>query len=104
MYLELLPPEAVYSAPAPEPGSGGVERDVGPERVDHLLAVQPRLSVVAGELSGALDVAFSIDGDGFPHDVVVKGASAHSDDAALNRCHFRTCHHCCRRPAMAAAA
>ncbi len=38
------------------------------------------------ELTGALDVAFSIDGDGFPHDVVVKGASPSSDDEALNRC------------------
>lgn len=38
------------------------------------------------ELSGALDVAFSVDGDGLPHDVVVKGASASSDDEALNRC------------------
>lgn len=38
------------------------------------------------ELSGALDVAFSIDGDGLPHDVVVKGASASSNDDALGRC------------------
>jgi tetratricopeptide (TPR) repeat protein len=38
------------------------------------------------ELAGALEVAFSIDGDGLPHDVVVKGASASADDAALNRC------------------
>ena len=38
------------------------------------------------ELSGALDVAFTIDGDGLPHDVVVKGAAASSDDEALNRC------------------
>jgi tetratricopeptide (TPR) repeat protein len=38
------------------------------------------------ELSGALEVAFTIDGDGLPHDVVVKGDSAASNDAALNRC------------------
>jgi hypothetical protein len=38
------------------------------------------------ELAGALDVAFTIDGDGLPHDVAVKGASAAADDAALNRC------------------
>jgi tetratricopeptide (TPR) repeat protein len=38
------------------------------------------------ELAGALDVAFTIDGDGLPHDVVVKGAAASSDDEALNRC------------------
>lgn len=38
------------------------------------------------ELAGALDVGFSIDGDGLPHDVVVKGASASADDEALNRC------------------
>lgn len=38
------------------------------------------------ELSGALDVAFSVDGDGLPHDVTVKGASASSDDEALSRC------------------
>ena len=38
------------------------------------------------ELAGALDVAFSIDGDGLPHDVVVKGATPAADDQALNRC------------------
>lgn len=38
------------------------------------------------ELAGALDVAFSIDGDGLPHDVVVKGATPAADDEALNRC------------------
>jgi hypothetical protein len=38
------------------------------------------------ELSGALDVAFTIDGDGLPHDVVVKGASRSAEDEALNRC------------------
>lgn len=38
------------------------------------------------ELTGALEVAFTIDGDGLPHDVVVKGDSVASDDAALNRC------------------
>jgi Mg-chelatase subunit ChlD/tetratricopeptide (TPR) repeat protein len=38
------------------------------------------------ELSGALDVAFSIDGDGLPHDVVVKGSTPSADDEALNRC------------------
>lgn len=38
------------------------------------------------ELSGALDVAFTIDGDGLPHDVVVKGATPSADDEALNRC------------------
>jgi tetratricopeptide (TPR) repeat protein len=38
------------------------------------------------ELAGALDVTFTIDGDGLPHDVAVKGASAAADDAALNRC------------------
>jgi len=38
------------------------------------------------ELTGALDVGFSIDGDGVPHDVAVKGASASANDEALNRC------------------
>ncbi len=38
------------------------------------------------ELSGALDVAFTIDGDGLPHDVAVKGSSPAADDEALNRC------------------
>lgn len=38
------------------------------------------------ELQGALDVGFTIDGDGLPHDVVVKGASPASEDAGLNRC------------------
>jgi len=38
------------------------------------------------ELSGALDVGFSIDGDGLPHDVVVKGATPSAEDAALDRC------------------
>lgn len=38
------------------------------------------------ELSGALDVVFHVDGDGFPHDVTVKGSTATADDAALNRC------------------
>jgi von Willebrand factor type A domain/Vault protein inter-alpha-trypsin domain len=38
------------------------------------------------ELSGALDVAFAIDGDGLPHDVVVKGSTPSADDEALNRC------------------
>jgi Mg-chelatase subunit ChlD len=38
------------------------------------------------ELSGALDVAFTIDSDGLPHDVVVKGASRSAEDEALNRC------------------
>ncbi len=38
------------------------------------------------ELAGALDVAFAIDGDGLPHDVVVKGATPSADDEALNRC------------------
>jgi hypothetical protein len=38
------------------------------------------------ELSGALDVGFTIDGDGLPHDVVVKGATPSADDEALNRC------------------
>jgi len=38
------------------------------------------------ELSGALDVALTIDGDGLPHDVRVKGATPAADDAALNRC------------------
>jgi hypothetical protein len=38
------------------------------------------------ELAGALDVGFSIDGDGLPHDVVVRGATAAADDEALNRC------------------
>jgi Mg-chelatase subunit ChlD len=38
------------------------------------------------ELAGALDVSFTIDGDGLPHDVAVKGVAASSDDQALNRC------------------
>jgi tetratricopeptide (TPR) repeat protein/Mg-chelatase subunit ChlD len=38
------------------------------------------------ELSGALEVAFAIDGDGLPHDVGVKGVNASSDDDSLNRC------------------
>lgn len=38
------------------------------------------------ELTGALDVAFAIDGDGLPHDVVVKGSTPSADDEALNRC------------------
>jgi Mg-chelatase subunit ChlD len=38
------------------------------------------------ELAGALDVAFTIDGDGLPHDVAVKGVGPSSDDEALNRC------------------
>lgn len=38
------------------------------------------------ELSGALDVSFAIDGDGLPHDVVAKGATAAAHDDALNRC------------------
>jgi len=38
------------------------------------------------ELSGALDVAFTIDSDGLPHDVAVKGATSSADDEALNRC------------------
>jgi tetratricopeptide (TPR) repeat protein len=38
------------------------------------------------ELTGALDVAFTIDGDGLPHDVVVKGATPAADDEALDRC------------------
>ena len=38
------------------------------------------------ELTGALDVGFSIDGDGLPHDVVVKGSTPAADDDALNRC------------------
>ncbi len=38
------------------------------------------------ELAGALDVAFTIDGDGLPHDVVVKGATPAAEDEALDRC------------------
>lgn len=38
------------------------------------------------ELAGALDVAFSIDADGMPHDVSVKGATSSAEDAALDRC------------------
>jgi hypothetical protein len=38
------------------------------------------------ELAGALDVAFTVDQDGLPHDVTVKGSSSSADDAALNRC------------------
>jgi tetratricopeptide (TPR) repeat protein len=38
------------------------------------------------ELAGALDVAFTIDADGMPHDVAVKGSSSAAEDAALDRC------------------
>ncbi len=38
------------------------------------------------ELGGSLEVAFTIDGDGFPHDVSVKGTSPAAHDDALNRC------------------
>jgi hypothetical protein len=38
------------------------------------------------ELSGSLEVTFTVDGDGFPHDVVVRGTTPASDDEALGRC------------------
>jgi Mg-chelatase subunit ChlD len=38
------------------------------------------------ELTGALDIALEVDGDGFPHDVRVRGATPAADDDALNRC------------------
>ncbi|HYQ17021.1 MAG TPA: tetratricopeptide repeat protein, partial [Polyangiaceae bacterium] len=38
------------------------------------------------ELVGGVDVAFSIDGDGLPHDVTVRGSTPSAEDAALDRC------------------